>query len=127
MRNSVSSVSWMRRRPPAQRKPRRRRSYTIPELRWRHWCIRNGYPLPPGQQYIDPRLSVSTSLRNMDAFCCPVCGARGFYYRARTSGQQRIYCSNACKQKAYRWRKGQHARWDWRYIEYMPIICTRRA
>lgn len=104
MRNSVS-----------RRKPRRR-SYPIPELRWRRLCIRTGYPLPPGQQYIDPRL-IGTNMWNMDAFCCPVCGARGFYYRARKSGQQRIYCSDACKQKAYRWRHGQRARWDWRYIE----------
>jgi len=93
-------------------------------------CIRHGYPLTH-HNYIDPRL-VGPNMwrnmwRNMDAFCCPVCGARGFYYRARKSGQQRIYCSDACKQKAYRWRKGQRARWDWRYIEYMPIICTRRA
>ena len=108
------------------RKPRRRCGNPIPELRHRRWCIRHGVPLTH-HNYIDPRLSVNASLKIMDAFCCPVCGARGFVYRRRMSGQQRIYCSDACKQKAYRWRKGQRARWDWRYIEYMPIIGTRRA
>jgi hypothetical protein len=39
---------------------------------------------------------------------CPVCDAPA--HRTRQSGRPRVYCTNACRQRAYRWRRDHHAR-----------------
>jgi endogenous inhibitor of DNA gyrase (YacG/DUF329 family) len=39
---------------------------------------------------------------------CPVCGLRVPW--VRRSARQRVYCSDACKMRAYRWRKEQQGR-----------------
>ena len=39
---------------------------------------------------------------------CPVCN--GAAHRTRRPGRPRLYCSNACRQRAYRWRRDHHAR-----------------
>ncbi len=36
---------------------------------------------------------------------CPVCGA--MVQQIRRAARQRVYCSDACKMRAYRWRKEQ--------------------
>jgi hypothetical protein len=39
----------------------------------------------------------------MEPWWCPVCG--GAAHRFYRAGRPRIYCSNACRQRAYRYRK----------------------
>jgi hypothetical protein len=39
---------------------------------------------------------------------CPVCHAPA--HRTRQAGRPRVYCTNACRQRAYRWRRDNHAR-----------------
>ena len=39
---------------------------------------------------------------------CPVCNTPAHHTRQR--GRPRIYCTNACRQRAYRWRRDNHAR-----------------
>ena len=39
---------------------------------------------------------------------CPVCEAPA--HRTRRPGRPKLYCSNACRQRAYRWRRDNHAR-----------------
>ena len=42
------------------------------------------------------------------AWWCPVCAAPA--HRTRQAGRPRVYCTNACRQRAYRWRRDNHAR-----------------
>ena len=39
---------------------------------------------------------------------CPVCGA--VVYHVHRAGRGRIYCTNACRQRAYRWRRANGVR-----------------
>jgi hypothetical protein len=39
---------------------------------------------------------------------CPVCNTPA--HHTRQPGRPRIYCTNACRQRAYRWRRDNHAR-----------------
>jgi hypothetical protein len=39
---------------------------------------------------------------------CPVCDAPA--HHTRQAGRPRVYCTNACRQRAYRWRRDNHAR-----------------
>src|SRR5688572_7010138 len=39
---------------------------------------------------------------------CPVCDAPA--HRTHQAGRPRVYCTNACRQRAYRWRRDNHAR-----------------
>ena len=39
---------------------------------------------------------------------CPVC--RTPAHHTRQPGRPRVYCTNACRQRAYRWRRDNHAR-----------------
>jgi hypothetical protein len=44
----------------------------------------------------------------VEQWWCPVCN--GPAHRTLRPGRPKIYCSNACRQRAYRWRKHNHAR-----------------
>jgi len=44
----------------------------------------------------------------VEEWWCPVCG--GPAHRIYRPGRPRIYCTNACRQRAYRWRRDHHAR-----------------
>ena len=44
----------------------------------------------------------------VEAWWCPVCNAAA--HRTRRPGRPKLYCSNACRQRAYRWRRDNHAR-----------------
>ena len=39
---------------------------------------------------------------------CPMCDAPA--HRTHRAGRPRVYCTNACRQRAYRWRRDNHAR-----------------
>ena len=45
----------------------------------------------------------------VEEWSCPVCAAPADRI-AHTPGRPRIYCTNACRQRAYRWRRDHHAR-----------------
>jgi hypothetical protein len=45
----------------------------------------------------------------VEPWWCPVCSAPAPRI-AHQPGRPRIYCSNACRQRAYRWRRDHHAR-----------------
>jgi hypothetical protein len=47
--------------------------------------------------------------RTVEPWWCPVCSAPAPRV-AHLPGRPRIYCSNACRQRAYRWRRDHHAR-----------------
>lgn len=44
----------------------------------------------------------------VELWWCPVCD--GAAHRTRRPGRPKLYCSNACRQRAYRWRRDHHAR-----------------
>jgi hypothetical protein len=44
----------------------------------------------------------------VELWWCPVCGAAA--HRTWRAGRPKIYCSNACRQRAYRWRRDNCAR-----------------
>jgi hypothetical protein len=44
----------------------------------------------------------------VELWFCPVCDAPA--HRTRRPGRPKLYCSNACRQRAYRWRRDHHAR-----------------
>ena len=44
----------------------------------------------------------------VEEWWCPVCNAAA--HRIYRAGRPRIYCSNACRQRAYRWRRDNNAR-----------------
>src|SRR5262245_30280888 len=44
----------------------------------------------------------------VEPWWCPVCDAPA--HRTRRPGRPKLYCSNACRQRAYRWRRDHHAR-----------------
>jgi hypothetical protein len=44
----------------------------------------------------------------VEAWWCPVCN--GAAHRTRRPGRPKLYCSNACRQRAYRWRRDHQAR-----------------
>ena len=44
----------------------------------------------------------------VEPWWCPVCSAPA--HRTRRPGRAKLYCSNACRQRAYRWRRDHHAR-----------------
>ena len=44
----------------------------------------------------------------VELWWCPVCG--GAAHRTSRPGRPKLYCSNACRQRAYRWRRDHHAR-----------------
>lgn len=44
----------------------------------------------------------------VELWWCPVCG--GAAHRTHRPGRPKLYCSNACRQRAYRWRRDHHAR-----------------
>jgi hypothetical protein len=44
----------------------------------------------------------------VELWWCPVCG--GAAHRTNRPGRPKLYCSNACRQRAYRWRRDHHAR-----------------
>jgi hypothetical protein len=44
----------------------------------------------------------------VELWWCPVCN--GAAHRTNRPGRPKIYCSNACRQVAYRWRRDNHAR-----------------
>ena len=44
----------------------------------------------------------------VELWWCPVCD--GAAHRTRRAGRPKLYCSNACRQRAYRWRRDHHAR-----------------
>ena len=44
----------------------------------------------------------------VEPWWCPVCN--GAAHRTRRPGRPRLYCTNACRQRAYRWRRDHHAR-----------------
>ena len=44
----------------------------------------------------------------VEPWWCPVCN--GAAHRTRRPGRPKLYCSNACRQRAYRWRRDNHAR-----------------
>jgi hypothetical protein len=46
--------------------------------------------------------------RVVELWWCPVCG--GAAHRTDRPGRPKLYCSNACRQRAYRWRRDHHAR-----------------
>jgi hypothetical protein len=45
----------------------------------------------------------------VEEWWCPVCSAPA-HRVAHMPGRPRVYCSNACRQRAYRWRRDHHAR-----------------
>lgn len=54
------------------------------------------------------------------AWSCPVCGAAAPHeFRA---GRKRVYCTNACRQKAYRWRRDHGVR-----LQVTPWTPARRS
>ena len=53
-----------------------------------------------------PYLSADGSEIIVDEWWCPVCGAAA--HRTLRPGRPKVYCSNACRQRAYRWRR-RHA------------------
>jgi hypothetical protein len=44
----------------------------------------------------------------VNEWSCPVCATQVLHFRE--AGRPRIYCTNACRQRAYRWRRDHHAR-----------------
>ena len=46
--------------------------------------------------------------RVVNEWWCPVCNAPA--HRTRQAGRPRVYCTNACRQRAYRWRRDNHGR-----------------
>jgi len=44
----------------------------------------------------------------VEPWWCPVCDAPA--HRTLRPGRPKLYCSNACRQRAYRWRRDNHAR-----------------
>jgi hypothetical protein len=44
----------------------------------------------------------------VEPWWCPVCN--GPAHRTRRPGRPKLYCSNACRQRAYRWRRDHQAR-----------------
>jgi hypothetical protein len=44
----------------------------------------------------------------VEPWWCPVCN--GPAHRTSRPGRPKLYCSNACRQRAYRWRRDHHAR-----------------
>ena len=44
----------------------------------------------------------------VEPWWCPVCN--GAAHRTRRPGRPKLYCSNACRQRAYRWRRDHQAR-----------------
>jgi hypothetical protein len=77
---------------------------------------------PSGQ---DPAMTITPVLRPVDdaprpvhvfgtgpvveEWWCPVCSAP-VHRIGHRSGRPRIYCTNACRQRAFRWRRDHHAR-----------------
>jgi hypothetical protein len=51
---------------------------------------------------------VGRSERVVEEWWCPVCGAAA--HRTNRPGRPKLYCSNACRQRAYRWRREHCAR-----------------
>jgi len=45
----------------------------------------------------------------VEPWWCPVCSAPA-HRLAHQNGRPRVYCTNACRQRAYRWRRDHHAR-----------------
>ena len=45
----------------------------------------------------------------VEEWWCPVCSAPAHRVR-HMPGRPRVYCTNACRQRAYRWRRDHHAR-----------------
>lgn len=43
----------------------------------------------------------------VNVWWCPVCGTQILHMLA--AGRPRVYCTNACRQRAYRWRRDNHA------------------
>src|SRR5687768_11507099 len=54
---------------------------------------------PPARMFVDGHLIVAE-------WYCPVCDAPA--HRTHQAGRPRVYCTNACRQRAYRWRRDNH-------------------
>ena len=61
---------------------------------------------PPIQPYHDLYIAPLGTL--MEPWWCPVCGSAA--HRFYRPGRPRIYCSNACRQRAYRYRRANGLR-----------------
>ena len=82
-----------------------------------------GAPPSPGRRAVTPLVHTVRMSANeqhgsvadlpqdvVEPWFCPVCD--GPAHRTRRPGRPKLYCSNACRQRAYRWRRDHHARAD---------------
>ena len=72
--------------------PDRRRYTPVPRCAW---APLSADPWPTSADVVEP-------------WWCPVCN--GPAHRTRRPGRPKLYCSNACRQRAYRWRRDHQAR-----------------